>query len=206
MCADRCRILPAAAHIPGMTTNFDEALHPRGQAGRFTTADHAADDSVALDPHSADPLAARFSEALMDLLSVDGSITLCRGDLSSGQIEEGDFNPLWDEQAVVDEIAAAACRAYREGSILGLREEVMAAIAEYAATDADVGGNITVCTRVWEAWSYGTMTADDFEPISEDADVLGDMADAVLDAASAFDNRDPAGLAEAILKAQSRRD
>ena len=26
------------------------------------------------------------------------------------------------------------------------------------------------CTRVWEAWSYGTMTQDDFVPVTERLD------------------------------------
>lgn len=35
------------------------------------------------------------------------------------------------------------------------------------------------CTRVWEAWSVGTMSQDDFEPV-EESDTPGELADAVL--------------------------
>lgn len=35
------------------------------------------------------------------------------------------------------------------------------------------------CTRVWEAWSVGTMTEDDFEPASESG-MAEDIADAIL--------------------------
>ena len=31
------------------------------------------------------------------------------------------------------------------------------------------------CTRVWEAWSYGTMTEDDFTPMEEDEDIVNDF-------------------------------
>jgi len=31
------------------------------------------------------------------------------------------------------------------------------------------------CTRVWEAWSYGTMTEDDFVPMDEDEDIVNDL-------------------------------
>ena len=31
------------------------------------------------------------------------------------------------------------------------------------------------CTRVWEAWSYGTMTEDDFTPMEDDEDIVNDF-------------------------------
>lgn len=31
------------------------------------------------------------------------------------------------------------------------------------------------CLRVWGAWSYGTMTEDDFRPMEEDDDIVGDL-------------------------------
>jgi hypothetical protein len=33
-----------------------------------------------------------------------------------------------------------------------------------------------ICTRVWSAWSYGTMTKDDFELAAENDDVVLDTA------------------------------
>ncbi|MEQ6332964.1 hypothetical protein [Sphingobium sp. MK2] len=38
------------------------------------------------------------------------------------------------------------------------------------------------CTRVWEAWSYGTMTANDFHPTQERA---GEIADEIIGALTA---------------------
>jgi len=35
------------------------------------------------------------------------------------------------------------------------------------------------CTRVWSAWSYGTMTQDDFVLASEDDDIIANIFDAV---------------------------
>lgn len=37
------------------------------------------------------------------------------------------------------------------------------------------------CDRVWSAWSYGTMTADDFQPAQERA---GEIADEIISALS----------------------
>lgn len=38
------------------------------------------------------------------------------------------------------------------------------------------------CTRVWEAWSYGTMTEDDFENISDESieDIANDIMDIII--------------------------
>ena len=35
------------------------------------------------------------------------------------------------------------------------------------------------CSRVWEAWSVGTMSSRDFQPVS-DSDIPGELADAIL--------------------------
>lgn len=39
------------------------------------------------------------------------------------------------------------------------------------------------CTRVWEAWSYGTMTEDDFENIPDESieEIANDIMDIVKD-------------------------
>lgn len=36
------------------------------------------------------------------------------------------------------------------------------------------------CTRVWEAWRYGTMTEDDFECLAYDDEYVEQLADAIL--------------------------
>lgn len=48
------------------------------------------------------------------------------------------------------------------------------------ALTAAIGEDAYDCTRAWSAWGYGTMSADDFEPIIHDADRLQGIADAVL--------------------------
>ena len=56
----------------------------------------------------------------------------------------------------------------------GLAERIAQAITETA------GDDLLSCTRVWEAWSYGTMGPDDFTSLGEDPDVLHDIVQAVL--------------------------
>lgn len=41
-------------------------------------------------------------------------------------------------------------------------------------------GDVYCCTRVWNAWSYGTMGPDDFHPAAEDDDVLSAVTDAAM--------------------------
>ena len=38
------------------------------------------------------------------------------------------------------------------------------------------------CTRVWEAWGYGTMSEEDFSPVADDAEAVHEIASAVLEA------------------------
>ena len=40
--------------------------------------------------------------------------------------------------------------------------------------------DVLICTRVWEAWGYGTMTADDFTPAIESDEFIDSLMDAVL--------------------------
>jgi hypothetical protein len=35
--------------------------------------------------------------------------------------------------------------------------------------------NVFACTRVWSAWSYNTMSQDDFLPFKEDEDFINDF-------------------------------
>ena len=58
-----------------------------------------------------------------------------------------------------------------------VRESVIEAIAEALGDAYD-------CTRVWSAWSYGTMSQDDFSLIAEDRSRLEEIADAAMLAAA----------------------
>lgn len=54
------------------------------------------------------------------------------------------------------------------------KEKIRDAVAEA------IGGCAYDCTRVWEAWSYGTMSQDDFVPIVDDAERIAEIADAAI--------------------------
>ena len=41
-------------------------------------------------------------------------------------------------------------------------------------------GDAYDCLKVWSAWSYGTMSQDDFSLISEDGDRVYEIADAAI--------------------------
>lgn len=53
------------------------------------------------------------------------------------------------------------------------KEAVMDAIAAALGEAYD-------CTRVWEAWSHGTMGPDDFSLVAEDGDRVAEIADAAI--------------------------
>jgi nucleotide-binding universal stress UspA family protein len=59
------------------------------------------------------------------------------------------------------------------------KEAVMDALAQ------SLGSTAYFCTRVWQAWHVGTMSAEDFVPIAENSEALADAADAVLAAVAA---------------------
>tara|TARA_R110000851_G_scaffold272877_1_gene425589 strand:- start:46 stop:495 length:450 start_codon:yes stop_codon:yes gene_type:complete len=56
-------------------------------------------------------------------------------------------------------------------------EQVKEAISEALGDAYD-------CTRVWSAWSHGTMTDDDFTPVSDDEERLSEIASAAINAIS----------------------
>lgn len=56
-----------------------------------------------------------------------------------------------------------------------LPEGVLDAVAEALGDAYD-------CTRVWSAWSCGTMGPDDFEPVAEDGERVADIARAAITA------------------------
>ena len=42
-----------------------------------------------------------------------------------------------------------------------------------------IGGDLYFCTRVWQAWSIGTMTEGDFKPASDSEDFIEEIAAAL---------------------------
>jgi hypothetical protein len=57
-------------------------------------------------------------------------------------------------------------------------EELRQAVIEAVA--GALGGCAYDCTRVWSAWSYGTMSQDDFSLIAGDDSRLAEIADAAI--------------------------
>ena len=55
-----------------------------------------------------------------------------------------------------------------------MKERVRDAIAEA------IGGDAYDCTRVWSAWSYGTMGEDDFVTLIDQAERIAEIADAAI--------------------------
>ncbi|MDJ0322137.1 hypothetical protein [Pseudarthrobacter sp. PS3-L1] len=54
---------------------------------------------------------------------------------------------------------------------------------ELAAQLADkIPDDIYSCVRVWEAWGFGPMRQEDFTPVVQDADVMAELADALIEA------------------------
>lgn len=49
-----------------------------------------------------------------------------------------------------------------------------------AAVAEAISETTYTCSRVWEAWHYGTMTDEDFEPAWEDETLLTEVVQAVL--------------------------
>lgn len=154
-------------------TTFDPDLHPRGNAGKFVTAQHEESPVTVGSPGPA--VTERMIDAMAEVLDWDTNVS----DTSPADWNhtQDDFSPLYEDTALLTEISEAAARVIDDGHDLGedeLREKVMTAIA------GKCGDEVTVCTRVWEGWSYGTMGPDDFTPLAECDDVLADLADAAI--------------------------
>ncbi len=86
-----------------------------------------------------------------------------------------------DTYTAVD-MATAAAQGVRDGQAAAgqdtaqdEREAVKQAIAEALGEALD-------CTRVWSAWSYGTMRPNDFQLVAEDDGRLDEIADAAISA------------------------
>ena len=45
-----------------------------------------------------------------------------------------------------------------------------------------IGGDVYDCTRVWSAWSHGTMDENDFVLLVEQSDRIAEIADAAIEA------------------------
>lgn len=66
-----------------------------------------------------------------------------------------------------------AARAQQGEGREDVKERLREAISEALGEALD-------CTRVWEAWGYGTMSQNDFQPVNDDPDRLEELVNAAL--------------------------
>lgn len=52
--------------------------------------------------------------------------------------------------------------------------------AKQRLTEAADGQELLVCTRVWEAWAHGTMSADDFQTVADDEEMMQELVASVF--------------------------
>ncbi|KVP75453.1 hypothetical protein WJ96_07025 [Burkholderia ubonensis] len=86
----------------------------------------------------------------------------------------------WELGALLDAAARDAVNAGVPESTVNpeAREQVCSAVAEALGDAYD-------CTRVWSAWSVGTMSQDDFARVADDDGRVGEIADAAIAALGA---------------------
>ena len=60
-------------------------------------------------------------------------------------------------------------------------EEIRNRVAN-ALYDVLEGQEVMHCTRVWEAWNYGTMTDDDFDLVVNDTAAMEEIIESVVTA------------------------
>lgn len=68
-----------------------------------------------------------------------------------------------------------------------------------------IGSDSYDCTRVWGAWSYGTMGPDDFAPIAEDGDRVAEIARAAIAAQATLETDDELAHRITELEAQNAK-
>ena len=81
-------------------------------------------------------------------------------------------------RAQVAELAEVTGEARMKVMTIEITEETKA-VAVDAVAEA-LGGYAYDCTRVWQAWSAGTMTEDDFVRVADDHSRLCEIVDAVI--------------------------
>lgn len=94
-------------------------------------------------------------------------------------LETAVFRDEADRQAALNclEVLTAPAPA-QPGQDAEIPESVIDAVAAALGDAYD-------CGRVWSAWSYGTMSSDDFRLVAEDGDRVAEIARAAIDAALA---------------------
>lgn len=110
---------------------------------------------------------------------------LSKQDWQQGYADALDLHELRGDMAVTTSAADAKDaeigfykRLSQQAQKEAMRESVRDAVAE--ALDG-----LYTCGRVWSAWSYGTMSQDDFAPAGEDDDVVDNITDAAIAAMAA---------------------
>lgn len=73
-----------------------------------------------------------------------------------------------------------------EASMQEVKGEVPQKYFDKAHDILERHSDLYCCTRVWEAWSVGTMTEDDFVPANNDTDIVADLAQELFAAVPAL--------------------
>ena len=97
--------------------------------------------------------------------AMENEIAILRGQVST--LTAAYENAVAQHNKTLDELRASPASAPE------VRESVIEAIAETL-------GDVYDCTRVWSAWSCGTMSQDDFSLVAEDRSRLEEIADAAM--------------------------
>ena len=129
---------------------------------------------------------------LAEMLTADewpGSVTLvsyaqeCVAELLTQHARITELESQLAQRFDAADMATAAAQGFRDGvaSLSANAGEPRNAIDRDALIDAIAQGlhRTWHCTRVWEAWHFGTMSQDDFEPVDE-SETPTEIADAVL--------------------------
>lgn len=117
-----------------------------------------------------------------DFLSYSG------GDIRQDDIGSDDFDSLEDDFIFefVDKVKPVV-NAFVDNYLLQFNNESFSNEAIIKETESYLSSlihehfqQIYVCTRVWSAWSYGTMTEEDFTDVCYDTDLVNDIVSSVM--------------------------
>jgi hypothetical protein len=120
-------------------------------------------------------------ELITDLRRMSGDY----GKKMRGELDP-DLTYSWDGGEITAWEAADALEAASQARDSGEDHEALSVIVAEGMRDVAYS-----CTRVWEAWQYGTMQQEDFAPAWEDEDLIGGIVEDALKAG--FTQAAPAG-------------
>lgn len=123
-----------------------------------------------------------ISNVTEDFLSYSGS------DIRQDDIGSDDFDSLEDDFIFefVDKIKPVVNN-FVDNYLLHFNDDSFSTEALIKETESSISSlihehfqQIYVCTRVWSAWSYGTMTEEDFTEVFYDTDLVNDIVSSIM--------------------------